>query len=75
MPRKIRPDGYVVAVLYPGAFRPLTEVLATRSEAEEALDAIPRWSQRRRIKARWYRTGMEFIVRVRQDGNALIPID
>lgn len=67
--------GYVVAILYPGAFRPLTPVLRSRAAAEEALAAIPRWSQRRRIKARWYRTGMEGIVRVRRDGDTLTVED
>lgn len=70
---------FVVAILMPGAFQPLSPTFATRKEAEAALAAIPRWSQRRKdLKnkiRRHYRTGMEAVVRVRENGNVLEAIE
>lgn len=66
---------YVVAILMPGAFQPLTTTFTKRSDAEAALAAIPPWSQRRKdLKAkirRHYRTGMENVVAVYEDGATL----
>lgn len=66
---------YVVAILMPGAFQPLTPAFDTKCEAQVALDAIPPWSQRRKDLKKGirqhYRTGMEAIVRVQEDGNVL----
>jgi hypothetical protein len=71
-------DKFVVAILMPGAFQPLTPAFKTRREAEEALKAIPRWSQRRKdLKnkiRRHYRTGMEAVVKVREEGATLEAI-
>jgi hypothetical protein len=77
MAQRIR---YVVAVMLPGAFQPLTPTFATRSEAEAALAAIPSWKQRRKdvkakIRRRWYITGMESIVPVYENGATLEAID
>jgi hypothetical protein len=71
--REIR---YVVAVMMPGAFQPLTPAFATRTEAEAALAAIPAWKQRRKdlkakIRRNWYITGMENVVAVYEDGAVL----
>ena len=69
---------YVVAILMPGAFQPLTPAFAKRADAEAALAAIPPWSQRRKdLKnkiRRHYRTGMEAVVKVQENGEALTAV-
>ncbi len=76
MTREIK---FVVAILMPGAFRPLSQTFADRADADAALAAIPPWSQRakdkrNKIRGVWYRTGTEAVVPVYEYGSTLEAI-